>query len=211
MRAHRERPFSKPLAFCAALAATTPGAVAASFDCARAASTVERTICADPALSSLDDRLGAVYARRKAGDASVAAAQRAWLRDVRDRCGGAECLRAAYAARLAALAPAPADGAACALTASALVGAWRNVNPAGGEFEELRFGPAGESPNFTSWVRHAPYVTGTWILRDCKVHVAGTGEGTDFDFAVIATGDGRLRLQDLADADDVLILARAAK
>ncbi|OWY30619.1 lysozyme inhibitor LprI family protein [Herbaspirillum robiniae] len=43
---------------------------AASFDCARAGSANEKTICADPELSALDDRLGKAYrqARLRAAD-----------------------------------------------------------------------------------------------------------------------------------------------
>jgi uncharacterized protein len=194
-----------------ALAGAASGAAAAAFDCAKAASTVERTICGDPALSALDERLATLYAARRSQDKSATATQRTWLKEVRDKCGTAACLDTAYKTRIQALEAAPSPGAACAVGEGALVGDWRNVNPAGGEFEELHFGPAGESPNFVSWVRHAPYVTGTWSLRDCKVHVAGTGEATDFDFSVEAAKDGQLRLKDVADADDVLILSRVRK
>ena len=45
-----------------ALIATTPLARAASFDCARAATTVEHAICADAKLSALDEREVAAYA-----------------------------------------------------------------------------------------------------------------------------------------------------
>jgi len=43
---------------CASIIST---AAAASFDCNKAASAVERAICAEPALSALDDRLAALY------------------------------------------------------------------------------------------------------------------------------------------------------
>lgn len=58
-----------------------------SFDCARARSEVERRICLPIGASlRLDDRnLAGLYRQALARDPSVAAAQRAWLRE-RDRC-----------------------------------------------------------------------------------------------------------------------------
>ncbi len=57
---------------------------AASFDCAKAGTIVEKTICADPALSTLDERMAAAYKTRLKdwdGDnaAYVKADQRAYL------------------------------------------------------------------------------------------------------------------------------------
>ncbi|HEY9028304.1 MAG TPA: lysozyme inhibitor LprI family protein [Burkholderiaceae bacterium] len=197
----------KRLAASLSLASAAFAAGAAGFDCTRAASTVERTICADPALSAQDDRLTALFNERKAHDKSVVTAQRAWLHDVRDKCTTADCLATAYAARLQALS-APA-AAACKVPEKTLLGTWTNVNPAGGDFEEVYFAPTTESPNFVSWVRHAPFVTGSWSLQDCKVHVAGSGENTDFTFSVEALADGKLKLKDEADADDVLLLKKS--
>lgn len=47
--------------FAGALLATTGGAEAASFDCAKAMNAIERSICAEPALSQLDERAVAAY------------------------------------------------------------------------------------------------------------------------------------------------------
>ncbi|PXX41495.1 lysozyme inhibitor LprI family protein [Undibacterium pigrum] len=44
-----------------ACASISLSAAAASFDCDKAATAVEKTICADPALSALDDQLGVQY------------------------------------------------------------------------------------------------------------------------------------------------------
>lgn len=90
------------------LAATVPAAAArgASFDCARAATAIERAICADSETSALDERLAAAY---RAGSATfwghmVRAEQRAWLREVRDRAAATPgALREAYRQRIAAL------------------------------------------------------------------------------------------------------------
>lgn len=82
------------------------GAAAPSFDCARAASRTEKSICADRALSSLDDRLARAYASARAvlkeGASCLQADQREWLAK-RDRCPDRGCLQARYLDRLAEL------------------------------------------------------------------------------------------------------------
>jgi uncharacterized protein len=79
---------------------------AAGFDCAKAASPTEKTICADAGLSSLDGQLAAAWkkALAKGGDtAALKAAQLKWLKQ-RDRCGNdAPCLGDRYRERLASL------------------------------------------------------------------------------------------------------------
>lgn len=54
------------LALLAAIFPASFGALAASFDCGKARSYAEKTICADPALSALDDELAVIYVRAKA-------------------------------------------------------------------------------------------------------------------------------------------------
>ena len=87
-----------PLALAAASSAG-----AASFDCAKAQSAVEKRICATPRLSALDDELAATYAeaRRLAADpAALKAAQQAWIKDERDKEDDAGQIEAAYLARI---------------------------------------------------------------------------------------------------------------
>ena len=89
-------------------------AMAASFDCKRAATAVERQICADPALSKLDDRAFAAY-----NDAAEALGlkpddknplsdlllrgHQEWTA-ARDRCGAASgCLLTQYLRRIGVL------------------------------------------------------------------------------------------------------------
>jgi len=83
-------------------------ASAASFDCAKAASRVEKAICADAELSRLDEHLGRFYfaaRERLAENAScVEADQRQWLRAQRNACADGACLKKAYLGRLAELA-----------------------------------------------------------------------------------------------------------
>lgn len=104
-------------------------AAAASFDCARPASAVERAICADPKLSALDDRAFAAYTTvaNTFGVADSAdfnnpvvdlllRGHQEWTA-ARNRCGAdTNCLLAQYLRRIAVLtyhpdpqAPAPVD------------------------------------------------------------------------------------------------------
>ena len=102
---------------CAALLSLLlmSSAQAASFDCAKASSFVEKAICSDQQLSGMDDQLARLYkaARAAATNAStLEAEQKSWLSS-RDRCTDAACLTKAYADRIAALSgpsAAPASG-----------------------------------------------------------------------------------------------------
>ncbi|MFZ6874064.1 lysozyme inhibitor LprI family protein [Undibacterium sp. Di27W] len=74
----------KQLISSAILACTsiTLSAAAASFDCDRAATAVEKAICADPALSALDDQLGVLYGEllKLAKDrAAISRMQHEWI------------------------------------------------------------------------------------------------------------------------------------
>lgn len=78
-------------------------AQAASFDCAKAQTDIEKAICSDPALSSLDVDLGKAYkqALRQSADAKqTSAEQREWLEIVRNACHDTSCINAAYIARI---------------------------------------------------------------------------------------------------------------
>lgn len=79
-----------------------------SFDCGKANSPMERTICADPTLSSLDRELAAAFqqAIAKAGSDSfvIRADERRWLGGVRRECRGVgACVRQAFEMRISEL------------------------------------------------------------------------------------------------------------
>jgi uncharacterized protein YecT (DUF1311 family) len=88
-----------------------PRAPAPSFDCAKAASAIEKSVCANAALARLDRQVGEAYARRREADfnpkarTAVLAEQRSWLAARNKACGGgdAACLSDSYRKRLAAL------------------------------------------------------------------------------------------------------------
>ena len=81
--------------------------IAASFACGKAASSVEKMICADRELSLLDEHLGRYYAAARRtlvqADTCLAADQRSWLRMSRNACTDAACLKQEYLKRLAVL------------------------------------------------------------------------------------------------------------
>jgi uncharacterized protein len=77
---------------------------AASFDCGKASSEVEKLICADQGLSALDDSLSKAYREvlRSVPDlANLKREQVKWLREVRNRCTDSPCLEKAYRSRIA--------------------------------------------------------------------------------------------------------------
>ena len=81
----------------------------ASFPCDKARSAVEKTICGNPELSTLDEHLGQYYSAArsavKSAGSCLVSDQRNWLRARRDACSDAGCLRQAYLGRLAELDP----------------------------------------------------------------------------------------------------------
>lgn len=98
---------SLPRFALAALLAASPWAQGASFNCAKASTASENMICADRALSALDDKLGAAYVaaiERLGNQGLVRQWQREWLRSWELRaCKDAGCARPLFAARIAAL------------------------------------------------------------------------------------------------------------
>ncbi len=83
--------------------------IAASFECNRAQSRVEKTICTNVELSVLDEHLARYYsaARSRLGRAAdcMRTNQLQWLRSVRNACADVACLKKAYLERLSELDP----------------------------------------------------------------------------------------------------------
>jgi uncharacterized protein len=79
---------------------------AASFDCAKASTPVEKAICSETQLSDLDDLLMRAYKQALATATDTNALktqQRAWLAGVRNKCQDSVCIMRAYNERLTAL------------------------------------------------------------------------------------------------------------
>jgi uncharacterized protein YecT (DUF1311 family) len=91
----------------AIVSAVVPPPPGASFDCKKAATRVEKLICADAELSALDGKLAQAYRRAVSISPrpdSLRSDQATWLARERGACKDAPCIRKAYGARLAALA-----------------------------------------------------------------------------------------------------------
>lgn len=87
------------------LARHKPGVIKASFDCKKAGSKPEKTICSQPALAAWDRSVNLAWrrAQTKNNDENLKAAQIAWLKE-RDQClDNAECLEDQMARRVEAL------------------------------------------------------------------------------------------------------------
>lgn len=100
----RKAPWCWPAYALLALGHLALSAQAASFDCAKAGNTVERTICADPLLNRLDEVLAENYLAMRTANLGVSARalraeQAAWLRQ-RNRCTTRECLVQSYKTRI---------------------------------------------------------------------------------------------------------------
>jgi uncharacterized protein len=79
---------------------------AASFDCEKARSKVEKLICSDKKLSRLDETLNKAYQKAlKRNDIKkvVLEIQRSWLKSVRDTCRNSDCIRKLYESRINSL------------------------------------------------------------------------------------------------------------
>jgi len=84
--------------------------MAASFDCSKAVTAVEKIVCSTPEISKLDDALAAAYkvAQDRSSDkAALAHDQRLWLAQ-RNSCGNnGACIKSSYEARLKLISAAP--------------------------------------------------------------------------------------------------------
>lgn len=79
---------------------------AASFDCGKAASRIEKLICGDDVLSKLDEGLANAYQGSLSQietKQKVVNEQRRWLKETRSACLDTECLKKLYRSRIASL------------------------------------------------------------------------------------------------------------
>lgn len=74
----------------------------ASFNCAKASTSVEHIICSDTGLSTADDQLAKLYKRNIKINHSLVEQQKLWLKQ-RNTCKDVECLSHAYQTRLSEL------------------------------------------------------------------------------------------------------------
>ena len=94
---------------------------AASFDCAKAYSKVERMICTDSELSKLDDQLNNSYQqaiKQSKDKPEEIKEQKRWLKEIRNICIDADCLKSAYSVRIQNLSPSASPPQLSALSKS---------------------------------------------------------------------------------------------
>ncbi len=100
------RPLLRP-ALAALLVGLAPLAGAASFDCAKARAPMEKLICSDPQLSTLDEQLNAAFKEaitRSNARPQVTQWQRGWLKSYEvTQCKDARCLGKEFTRRIALL------------------------------------------------------------------------------------------------------------
>lgn len=108
----------RPCIAAAMLMAAAPLAGAASFDCAKAKSPMEKLICSDAPLSALDEQLNTAFKEaitRSKARPQLVQWQREWLKSYEvTQCKDARCLAQEFSGRIALLrsvAPATGPGA----------------------------------------------------------------------------------------------------
>jgi uncharacterized protein len=98
----------KRFIICTSLFLSSSLAYAASFDCAKASTTIEKAICSDKQLSVLDSDLMTAYKAAQSNSEDpekIKGEQKTWLQSSRNKCGDVECIRKAYIDRITALRP----------------------------------------------------------------------------------------------------------
>ena len=86
-------------------------ATAASFDCHKAKTSIEKTICEDRYLSELDGKMGKLYHKAKAYQHDLPKYQKEWIRNRNKECGtNNDCLYKWTESRVASFKEIISDG-----------------------------------------------------------------------------------------------------
>jgi uncharacterized protein len=163
---------------------------AASFDCVKAVSVIEKTICSDKELSDLDSDLGKLFYSLKGDLKSVIEDQKLWLRNTRNRCEDVDCLKSVYLLRISYL----KSIYLCPATDKNILGSWVRVK--NGFFEEMSFSENDEIKNFSSWLHHRPELNGTWVFSNCSIQIEGASGGVSFVLKVLKMSDKEMQIFD---------------
>ena len=179
-------------AACCLVALPACAADGPSFDCARVGSQVNRMICASPELAALDRRLAdhfrALQGQPGTDTAALQREEAAWLRDVRNPCVDAACVKRAYEARDAELlarsrraaSPAAADETQPFAVEPALWTAVQSLRGSRCEFGDKLLAGSGFGP-----------VPGALpVVSNGSVVVERRRQGADFAFLVDTRGHG---------------------
>jgi uncharacterized protein len=179
--------------------------LAASFNCDKATHRVEKTICSNPELSKLDERLNDRFKKRLGvvvDKKSLVLDQRKWVAVIRDKCADYSCLIKSYNERIEFLSIIVSDEgrAPCPISEKQLLGSWRREKI--GEFEEFAFVSEGGQHTFTSWLHHHPELTGYWVFKNCEIHIfQGDNPKLSFDYSVERFSKNVIYLRDISGPD----------
>ena len=172
----------------------TDASVAASFECKKASSYVEKIICMNNDISELDSTLGEIFFSTKKVHPDLIGNQKKWLLETRNVCTTAECLKNVYTDRIAAL----RSYGDCPVNDSSLRGNWKREKS--GPFEEMRFDFNNNEKVFISWLHQRPEMTGTWNINKCVIHIEDKNSSQlEFDLQVKGLEKNVLRIVDLDD------------
>lgn len=156
----------------------------ASFDCAKAKTKTDKTICSNPELSKLDGELGDAYTRTMNLSSAqrqhkIRAKQIDWLEGVRDKCTDKACLVNAYKARLNILDPLFDDNLTCSEMAhrTKYVFTSQNINLGSGNLSPLGLDyhcsqSIASQPYMTKLLALAETIRGGYIPQSCTGSVA---------------------------------------
>ena len=184
--------------FVAILISTTPlFCFAASFNCQRAVTSVEKLVCDDSVLSVLDSQLTAHYKEalnQENARGALVASQKKWILE-RNKCTSVECLKFSYRQRDAVLRKKVNErGNQCLVDEKNLLGYWVRKNM--GDFEEFNLSISGTSRTFVSWLHHQPEFTGVWEVKDCTLNVnQPNNPALDFSYRLKSVSSDLLELE----------------
>lgn len=176
-------------------------ASAASFDCARASTKVEKMICSIPTLSGLDEQLDAQFKqniKEVHESKSLLHEQKLWLVNTRNMCVDSDCLRMAYIARIDRLKTIASlrKGTKCVITDKKLLGNW--IGNGDGDFEEMAFTFEDNEQSFSSWRHHQPDMMGVWSFANCKLRISDPNNPKiSFEFEIVKYLNNTLYLRDV--------------
>lgn len=136
---------------------------AASFDCAKSSTKIEKLICTNENLSQLDNELARLYTATKSQNPNIVSQQREWLKKKRGTCETVDCLSQAYREQIFSL----KQCRNCLVSEHAIIGYWENIN--NGFFEEMSFSINNEEHDFNSWRHNHPEMIGKWKIENCTL------------------------------------------
>lgn len=180
---------------------------AAAFDCTKARTKPERMICADKALSNLDEQLSRLYnsiVSHSVKPEGVKGQQREWIKKIRDKCNSESCLRDAYQKRIIELNDQAIElsrkGSVCPVTERSLIAGWKLISGEG-FFEEMAFEHEEGKRVFNSWLHQRPeIINGSWRFEDCTIFINhSTSRELSFIFKITGFRKDRIHLHDVTE------------